>query len=281
MDLKFFKNIKTYYVLLIPESSGTSSKTRRIKSNHLIISLIIYTIAVAFLGFIIFSVTPVNTLIFPGSSSLSKKDMEAVEQLNKRMLFLSRELESLKSTNERLKYAIMLGDSSLIDSLKLIKSETPAGAKKSSKNKLGGNIFAVIQELFSGHAENDRKKTYYFEKPVNGFISRDFNPEKGHMGIDFVVKTGTPIYASASGYVIFSDFTVKDGNMLIINHPDNYITVYKHCSALLKKERETVIQGEIIALSGNTGEITTGPHLHFEIWKNGQPIDPKKVLLNY
>ena len=101
------------------------------------------------------------------------------------------------------------------------------------------------------------------------------------MGIDFVVKSGTPVYASANGYVIFSDYTNKDGNMLIIGHPDNYITIYKHCSVLMKKERDTVIQGELIALSGNTGEITTGPHLHFEIWKDGQPIDPRTVLINY
>jgi murein DD-endopeptidase MepM/ murein hydrolase activator NlpD len=69
--------------------------------------------------------------------------------------------------------------------------------------------------------------------------------------------------------------------MIIIVHPDDYITVYKHCSLLIKKERERVLQGELIALSGNTGEITTGPHLHFEVWKNGKPIDPKEILINY
>jgi murein DD-endopeptidase MepM/ murein hydrolase activator NlpD len=99
------------------------------------------------------------------------------------------------------------------------------------------------------------------------------------MGIDFVVKTGTPVYVSANGFIIFANYTVKDGNMIIVSHPGNYISVYKHCSSLLKKERETVVQGELIALSGNTGEITTGPHLHFEIWKEGKPINPITILI--
>ncbi len=277
MNFKFFKNIKSYYVVIIPESSGTSSKTRRLKSNFLILFAMVYTLVIACLGFIIISYSPINTLIFPGNSSLSKKDMQTVNQLNTRMLFLSRELESLKSTNERLKYAIILGDSTLIDSLKNKKHNS----KEGNKGKFGGNIFAVVEDLLFGKKEDNQQKVNYFDKPVNGFVSREFDPEKGHMGIDFVVKSGTPVYASANGYVIFSDYTNKNGNMLIIGHPDNYITIYKHCSILMKKERDTVIQGELIALSGNTGEITTGPHLHFEIWKNGQPIDPRTVLINY
>ena len=277
MNFNFFKNVKSYYVVLIPESSGSSSKTRRFKSSYLITFAILYTVIVAFSGFVIFTYSPVNTLVFPGNSSLSKKDMQTVNQLNTRMLFLGRELENLKTTNERLKYAIILGDSSLIDSLRSIKSDSQQG----NNGKFGGNIFAVIEHIFFGKGEVSQKKVDYFDKPVNGFVSREFDPAKGHMGIDFVVKSGTPVYASANGFVIFSDYTNKDGNMLIIGHPDNYITIYKHCSVLMKKERDTVIQGELIALSGNTGEITTGPHLHFEIWKDGQPIDPRTVLINY
>jgi murein DD-endopeptidase MepM/ murein hydrolase activator NlpD len=68
--------------------------------------------------------------------------------------------------------------------------------------------------------------------------------------------------------------------MIIIAHPDGYMTVYKHCSVLLKKTRDIVSEGELIALSGNTGELSTGPHLHFEIWKNGKPLDPQNLLLN-
>ncbi len=150
-----------------------------------------------------------------------------------------------------------------------------------NENPYGGDLLLILKKLFfTDSSKTSSSKNYFFIKPVDGFISRGFKPDKGHFGIDFVVKKGTPVYAAANGYVIFSDFTFKDGNMIIISHPNDYITVYKHCSSLLKRQRDVVLQGEIIALSGNTGEITSGPHLHFEIWKNGYPIDPENVLIN-
>ena len=98
------------------------------------------------------------------------------------------------------------------------------------------------------------------------------------MGIDFGVASGSPVYASAGGLIIFAEYTVESGYQIILQHDDNYLTIYKHCSSLIKRIRERVTQGELIALSGNSGKNTTGPHLHFEIWQNGKPIDPQKFL---
>ena len=100
------------------------------------------------------------------------------------------------------------------------------------------------------------------------------------MGLDFSVKSGAPVYASESGMVIFADFTAGDGYKIIIQHDGGYISVYKHCSVLMKKERDIVSRGELIALSGNSGENTSGAHLHFEIWKDGKPLNPKEILIN-
>jgi murein DD-endopeptidase MepM/ murein hydrolase activator NlpD len=212
---------------------------------------------------------------------LSKEDMQEVKTLNERMIFLAKEVEQMKSTNEKLRYAIFLGDSATIDSL-----TRPDSVEKNSdqaiklKNKKGGDIFSVFRELFLTKEEN-QSKDVFFSKPVNGFISREFDPDRGHFGIDYVVKTGTPVYAACGGYVVFADYTVRDGYMLIINSSSDYVTVYKHCSSLLKKTRDIVTEGELIALSGNTGETTTGPHLHFEVWKNGKPVNPKTLFINY
>jgi murein DD-endopeptidase MepM/ murein hydrolase activator NlpD len=101
------------------------------------------------------------------------------------------------------------------------------------------------------------------------------------MGLDYVVKAGTPVYATAGGFVIFSGYTIDDGYTIIISHNEEFISIYKHCSSLIKKQRERVEQGELIAISGNSGKLTTGPHLHFEIWENGKPVDPEKIILNY
>ena len=78
---------------------------------------------------------------------------------------------------------------------------------------------------------------------------------------------------------MLTDFTIDDGLKIIIQHDGGFISVYKHCSSLLKRKRDIVVQGELIALSGNTGQNTTGPHLHFEIWKNGKPQNPKEFFI--
>jgi murein DD-endopeptidase MepM/ murein hydrolase activator NlpD len=269
--LNSLKKIKNFFILIVPDYSSADSKSRRVTFRKAAAILGGYTIIIAVAGYIFFSLTPLGDLINPSHKGLSTKELQKIEELNSRMLFLSKELESLKSTNEKLKYAIMLGDSSLLESL-TVKYDT-SGLKK----KAGGSIYAVVKSLLQ-LTEVPQSENYYFLKPVDGFISREFNPDKGHLGIDYVVKTGTPVFSAAGGYVVFSDYISQDGYVIIISHPDNYITLYKHCSALLKKAREVVQQGELIALSGNSGEITTGPHLHFEIWLNGQPQNPKTLL---
>ena len=233
------------------------------------------------MGFLVFNVAPLGRMMGINNPTLSKEDIQKVEMLNRRMIFLSRELSKLKSTNQRLKEAIFLGDSTLVDSLLSNKKKKSKDSLFTVKNnQIKGNLYFIINKLLQG---KDKKlsEIVFFENPVKGFMSRNFDPNKGHFGIDYVLKRGTPIHASSGGYVIFSDYTVKDGHMLIISNPNNYITIYKHCSILLKRVRETVSTGEIIALSGNSGLITTGPHLHFEIWKEGRPINPKKIFLNY
>lgn len=101
----------------------------------------------------------------------------------------------------------------------------------------------------------------------------------GHYGIDYALKEGSPVYASENGYVLFADFTVDYGNTIIIVHGRGFVTMYKHCKLLMRTEREKVVQGDIIALSGNTGRLTTGPHLHFEVWKDGSVVNPEKYLI--
>jgi murein DD-endopeptidase MepM/ murein hydrolase activator NlpD len=269
------KNIKSFSVLIIPDHTGSESKSHKLTIQKLILIVCIYTLAVGFAGYLLISVTPIDKLFFSKSSVFSSDELEMVKELNLKMNFLMKELESLKSTNERLRYAIILGDSSLMDSLTRKKDSL-----RIDDRKIEGNIFAVLKKLiFPG--EDKKEKSYYFSRPVSGFVSRAFNEDRGHLGIDYVAKIGTPVYSAANGFVIFSDYTVRDGNMIIISHPEQFISVYKHCSSLIKQERDIVIQGELIALSGNSGQITTGPHLHFEIWRNGKPIDPNTVLLNY
>ena len=114
--------------------------------------------------------------------------------------------------------------------------------------------------------------------PIKGYVSqRKGNKfsliQDKHGGIDIVAKEGDPIKASASGIIIFSGWTYEMGNLIIIHHGDGYFTHYGHNQINLKSQMDLVRKGDVIGLVGNTG-ISTGPHLHFEIWKNKQSVDP-------
>jgi murein DD-endopeptidase MepM/ murein hydrolase activator NlpD len=115
--------------------------------------------------------------------------------------------------------------------------------------------------------------------PAEGYVTQRFDPENNHFGIDFAGKRGTPVFAAADGSVLFSGWTYDDGNMLIIAHGGGYVTVYKHNQTLLRTSQTRVTRGEPIALLGTSGRTSLGPHLHFEVWKDGIPQDPDQYLL--
>jgi len=118
-----------------------------------------------------------------------------------------------------------------------------------------------------------------FVMPSDGYLSRGFDPDEFHYGVDLAGAQGTAVLAAASGSVVFAGWTYDDGLMMMISHDLGYLTVYKHNRALLKIVGSTVRRGEPVALLGNTGKTSSGPHLHFEIWRDGIATDPMKYLV--
>lgn len=114
----------------------------------------------------------------------------------------------------------------------------------------------------------------HFSTPIGGSIVAGFDTEKKHLGVDVVAPKNTPVKAAMDGWVISSDWTLETGNTIAIQHTNNIVTFYKHNSVLLKKAGSYVRGGEAIAIIGNTGELTDGPHLHFELWHQGKPVNP-------
>ena len=114
--------------------------------------------------------------------------------------------------------------------------------------------------------------------PVKGVISANFDAGKAHYGIDINTAEKEPVKAAASGMVVMAEWTIDAGYVIAIQHTDNLVTFYKHNSALLKKLGSYVKAGEAIALIGNSGESTSGPHLHFELWHKGRAVDPRDYI---
>ena len=115
--------------------------------------------------------------------------------------------------------------------------------------------------------------------PVDGIQSRGYDAGRGHFAIDLAATEGTPVRAFGGGYVVLADWTHDGGHTIAVQHPSGYLSIYKHNSRLLKRVGDRVRARETVALSGNTGEITSGPHLHFEVWRDGLAQDPAALLL--
>lgn len=122
------------------------------------------------------------------------------------------------------------------------------------------------------------KTDFSLSPPVKGYVSQEFSIEEKHYGVDIVTEKNMPVKAVADGTVIFSEWTAETGYVMILEHSYGLISVYKHNASLSKKQGEMVKAGEVIAIVGNTGEFTTGPHLHFELWSDGYPMNPTDFI---
>ena len=121
--------------------------------------------------------------------------------------------------------------------------------------------------------------SFIFLQPLKGTVTSRFNIKTQHFGIDVVAPKNEAIKATLDGTVIFAEWTVETGYVIQLQHADNIVSIYKHNSVLHKKVGDYVKAGEVIAIVGNSGELSSGPHLHFELWYNGMPINPEDYMM--
>jgi murein DD-endopeptidase MepM/ murein hydrolase activator NlpD len=133
--------------------------------------------------------------------------------------------------------------------------------------------------FYNNKKESNEIYDLLFFKPVDGIIIEKFDKEKSHLGIDVVSKENELVKATLEGVVIFSNWTAETGNVIAVMHKNNLVSIYKHNSTLLKKEGDMISAGDAIAIIGNSGKWSSGPHLHFELWHNGEAINPEQYVL--
>ncbi len=142
---------------------------------------------------------------------------------------------------------------------------SPSAEEKLLKNGPSVGNISILDQLF-------------FVPPVKGKVEHSFSQENAHLGTDIIAPKNTPVKSIMDGVVINSDWTLENGNTISIQHERNILSVYKHNSVLLKEEGSVVKAGEAIAIIGNSGENTSGPHLHFELWFEGKAVDPEEYV---
>lgn len=138
--------------------------------------------------------------------------------------------------------------------------------------------FVAKEDKYNPNETTESGITTLLLAPAKGPISQPFNPEELHFAVDIVLEENTPIKAIADGTVIFAEWTSQTGYVIILEHISGMLSVYKHNADLNKKQGDAVSGGEVIASAGNTGEFTTGFHLHFELWIDGYPMNPNNFF---
>ena len=150
-----------------------------------------------------------------------------------------------------------------------------APSDSSFRKEFEKNEFSVVSLTDSKYRE---LAEIFFFTPITGFISDHYDVKKGHFGVDIVAKSNEPVKCLADGMVIMSSWTQDSGYVIAVQHRGNLVSLYKHNAGLLKKVGNFVNAGEIISIVGNSGEMTDGPHLHFEMWYNGNSLNPEDFV---
>lgn len=291
MKLKFNKTLsewltsKLQLIIRNEENFEDKFKLSYTPARLLFFSFIAFVV-VFVLGFFIAAKIYNRTILSGQDAALSRKVVTLttlVDSLNQKIDSKNDYIESIKK---------VLGGE-----VKYFNDEKPAELKKEAKkvsnysesvnlDKLEQADIKMRNEFESGNSmpgamaqgrEINLKNLVLFP-PLKGMVSDKYNSKDKHYGVDLVSAKDEPIKSISDGTVIFSSWTDETGNVIAIQHQSELVSIYKHCSVLLKKVGNFVNAGEIIAIIGNSGENTTGPHLHFELWYKGNPMNPEDFV---
>ena len=254
----------TYRIIILDDENleEVGSYNLSLLSFYVVLSVAALLISLLVITFIVF--TPVKRLI-PGYGDISD---------NKKFIELAKKVDVLES--EVSAYQVYIGGLQKIlsanqgvgDEHIQVKDMTNTNTKPELVNK------ADIKETSRTKELNFLK----FATPVFGKVSANFQPDIQHYGVDIVAPKDTPVKAIMDGIILSADQSVLTGNSVYIQHTKNVVSVYKHNSALLVKTGDIVKTGQAIAIIGNTGEQSTGPHLHFEMWYDGKYVNPENYI---
>ena len=156
---------------------------------------------------------------------------------------------------------------------KLTKNDSLLRLKIDEREKYDISIFSASNRI------DEKLNGVLFFSPLKGEITNRFDLKKGHYGIDVIASNNEAVKAILNGTVVYADWTPENGHVIQLQHAQNLVSIYKHNSFLLKKTGDLVKAGDAVAIVGNSGELSTGPHLHFELWHNGIPLDPEKFVV--
>jgi murein DD-endopeptidase MepM/ murein hydrolase activator NlpD len=251
------KHKKKYLSIILIPDDESSPRNFKVRFSILTASILIFIFV--FVGVVIGAITYGKLLQKAYENiSLRQQNEQLSNQLQK-INDLSEELDNLKTYGRKVQ-------NSLIGYVNLQGNLDEVSNLSEDENLSNQSLFSVFTSI-------------PIKVPVTGFVSQDFNKNL-HNGVDIVAPEGTPVVSAGSGVVLFSGWTMDGGNTIVIGHRGGYYSYYKHNLRNVVFENQFVEQGDIIGYLGNSGQKSFGPHLHFEVWKDGVPIDPRLLVLD-
>ena len=273
------KLLHKYRLVILNEDTFEERFAIKLTRLNVFVLISLSAIVLVLLTTILIAFTPLREYI-PGYSSTALKREATMlnyktDSLQQVVLMNQQYLESIKR--------VLKGDVAMVEFNKdSIIQEAELDAKNFNLNPSREDSLlrekVDKEDKYNLFESATSKVNFVLFPPVKGTISESYNVEEKHYAVDIVVATDTPVKAAADGTVVLAEWTTQTGYVIIIDHGNGLISAYKHNAALTKEQGELVKAGEVIAISGNTGELTTGPHLHFELWSDGYPIDPTTFI---
>lgn len=280
-----FKRLKEvlrskYRLILLNDTTFAEKFSFKLSPLNLIISILALTIIMTSVVIAVVAFTSLREYI-PGYGTIAER---------KQILYLSNKADSLERKVEA-------RDAYLESILRVFNENIETKSNRPVKDTSGKYAKVDVQPTradleFRKSFEEDKgkgstkslKQTYpaleemLFFAPVKGIITQSFNQTEAHFGVDIVTKEDEVIKSTLDGTIVFKGFTAESGNIVHVQHINNLISIYKHCSVILKEVGEKVRSADAIAVVGNTGEKSKGAHLHFELWFNGIPVNPQDFV---
>jgi murein DD-endopeptidase MepM/ murein hydrolase activator NlpD len=291
-DRQHHKSKKNRYtIVLVPDEDASRAKNFQIALWQLATGFVLFAVLAVMIVVLTLTYTPLGQVFPLSNKGLENRYSKELVSLNQQMMSLMEQLVELRSYNIKLRRAF--GENITLSDSGVVKVTSRASQAEKSDLIQEGQIAARSTQLMNlaqrmipaqtAKSETGERSAVSFPAilPTEGYMTRGFEPEYNHYGLDIAGKIGTLIIAAADGNVVFSGWTYNDGYVIIISHVSGFMSFYKHNQTLLKSAGSFVRRGEPIATLGNSGTTSSGPHLHFEIWKDGIPVDPSVYMINY
>ena len=274
--------IHHYRWMLVDDDTRESKISFRLNMLNTLIFIAIVTLLLVGLGYLVLKYSPLKSYFVEEKQAFNEvQSKKELLQINEKMVALE---DSLQRNNLYIEHLQMVVSGKIkamqVDSLMAKQTPTIIDEEKLQASTEDSLFRAQIakEELESLQNNESEKTANILYPPVRGVITASYDLTENHLATDIAAQTGESVKTVADGIVLFSEWSPETGNSIIVSHDNEIISMYKHCSKVFKKVGDEVKKGDVIAAVGNTGELTTGPHLHFELWVQGKAVDAEQYI---